>query len=288
MQKNKISLVGTTQGGREFEVDRLFNSLVGTKDFLEVVFVDQSESSVIEEIVNKYRNTVSITLIKSEKLSLSKARNLALREVSGNIIGFCDDDAFYETSQLEKLCEVIKYGEGICCKVIDKNTNDNYGNRSYPSKNVSLSYVGVMKNCLSVGVFLAMCNNQAVKSNIYFDERLGVGTELGGSEETELLFRLLKSGFNIKYENDFFVYHDNDDPLKVNNLPEKYYKYAIGYALIVRKYFFSSYGLLGLEFMRVVFRCLFGLLIPKKRSICMARLKGLMKGLKISFKKVEC
>ena len=288
MQKNKISLVGTTQGGREFEVDRLFNSLVGTKGFLEVVFVDQSESSAIENIVNKYKDTVTIKLIKSGKQSLSKARNLALREVSGNIIGFCDDDAFYEVSQLKKICEVIKSGQGICCKVIDKNTNDNYGNRTYPPKSVSLNFIGVMKNCLSVGVFLAVNDNQAVKSNIYFDERLGVGTELGGSEETELLFRLLKAGLNIRYEDEFFVYHDNDDPLKVNNLPEKYHKYAIGYALIVRKYFFSSYGLLGLELMRVFFRCLLGLLVPNKRSICMARLKGLMKGLMISFKKVEC
>lgn len=285
MQRNKISLVGTTQGGREFEIDRLLKSLIGASDFVEVVFVDQSQTNLIDDIVDKYKNLISIKLIKSDKVSLSKARNIALRNVSGNIIAFCDDDAYYSVEHLKFVSNNIKPGTILCCKVVDGNSLENYGNRKYPKHNTSLNHLGVIKYSLSVGVFCAFDKSIIENGYILFDERLGVGTNLGGSEETEYLYRLMRLGMEVRFVNNIFVFHDNDRILYDNNLASKYHKYAIGYAVVIREYFFSSFGLLGFEFLRVFFRSLIGLLFTEKRTVCIARLRGLLKGLTISLKR---
>ncbi|MBW0294689.1 hypothetical protein B4P00_00210 [Shewanella xiamenensis] len=289
MQINKISLVGTTQGGREFEIERLFKSLIGTSDFLEVIFVDQSQTRLLDKIVDDYRDLINIKLIRSDKVSLSKARNIALRNVTGNVIAFCDDDAYYSAEVLKFICNNIKPGIVFSCKVIDGNSMESYGNRKYPKHNTLLNHLGIIKYSLSVGVFCHFDKSIIGQDYILFDERLGVGTDLGGSEETEYLFRLMRLGMEVRFVNDIFVFHDNDKVLCDKNLASlasKYHKYAIGYAVVIREYFISSFGLLGLEFLRVFFRSLIGLLFAEKRTVCIARLRGLLKGLTISLKKV--
>ena len=128
MNANRITLIGTSQGGRPYEVDRLLKSLIGTTEFLEVIFVDQSDNDEILNITLQYQDKVSITLLKRGKMSLSKARNIAIAYSSGNIISFCDDDAFYDMATLKYLRQYIleKKTEILSSKVIDNTTNSNY------------------------------------------------------------------------------------------------------------------------------------------------------------------
>jgi glycosyltransferase involved in cell wall biosynthesis len=278
MVKNKISLIGTSQGGREAEIERLFKSLVGSKEFLEIIFVDQSNNSNIKNIVTKYKNKIDIKLIFSEKLSLSKARNLALKNCSGNVIGFCDDDAFYDFEFLENL-SLLSYDSNkiVSFPILDKSSMKAYGNRNYPLKNKRMNHLNILRYSLSVGTFVFLHNS----IEISFNEDFGVGAKFGGSEETELFFRLKSYGFKSEFHNDFGVYHDNDKVEKdENNLDLKYYLYAQGYAVVIKRYMRASMGLLLIELISTILRSTIGIIVRfKQRDLYIGRLKGFLKGL---------
>ncbi|MFM5693115.1 glycosyltransferase family 2 protein [Aeromonas caviae] len=279
MHVNKISLIGTSQGGREFEVERLFRSLVGTFNFLEVIFIDQSDDYEIESLVNKYKNKVNIILLNTPKLSLSKARNMGLDICSGNIIGFCDDDAFYDYESLLRLSEFeFTQNELVSVPVIDKSSGKMYGDRAFPKRSKNISFLEIIRCSISVGTFILLHDRT---EDIIFDERLGAGTYLGGSEETELFFRLKSGGFITTYNNSIFVYHDNDASIDTSkmDLSAKYYKYALGYGLVLRTFLIKSKFTLALEVINITLRCILGAVLMKNRSIYINRLRGFYRGL---------
>ncbi|WP_412498680.1 glycosyltransferase family A protein [Shewanella indica] len=279
MQVNKISLIGTSQGGREFEVERLFQSLIGTINFLEVVFIDQSNDNKIENIAKKYKSLVNIILLSSPKVSLSKARNLGLELCSGNIIGFCDDDAFYDYESLLMLSKFeITQNELISVKVIDKSSGKMYGGRTFPKRSKSISFLEIIRYSISVGTFILI--HERVQ-DIVFDERLGAGTYLGGSEETELFFRLKSVNFNTGYNNDIHVYHDNDAPTDISkvDLSAKYYKYALGYGVVLKTFLIKSKFTLALEIANITLRCILGAALMKNKRLYIYRLRGFYRGL---------
>lgn len=277
MEQNlRVSLIGTSQGGRNPEINRLLKSIneSESKSFLEVVFVDQSDDDQISNIFENYKYTINYKIIKSRKLSLSKARNLALRNCTGDIIGFCDDDAFYSPVFFKKLMSLnIENNCIISVPVIDFQTDTFYANRNFPDKSRKLSYNGIINFSLSVGTFIFKNKNQFFE----FDERLGVGTSLGGSEETELFFRLKYLGYHVIYQPIRGVYHDNDKP--TGNLPEKYRKYAVGYGVVIKKYIFKSHCTLILEVIRLTLKSFAGICLKKNKKLYIFRLIGFWTGL---------
>lgn len=280
MQKNRISLIGTTQGGRDFEVERLFKGLIGTTDFLEIVFVDQSGLMATEKLVEKYQAKVTIKLLKSEKVSLSKARNLALQQSTGNVIGFCDDDAFYDRNFLELIANKTYTQPFIVSfPITDFETMTAYGGRNYPKFKKNMGYLSVIKYSSSVGTFLFLGGNSL---SHFFDERLGVGAKFGGSEETEFFFRMLSIGYKGVFLPIQGIYHDNDSISsgEVAFLSRKYKLYAQGYAVVIKKYMFKSKGVLFIEVLDTILRSCAGLVLRGgTRYIYLNRLKGFLKGL---------
>lgn len=277
MSNVRLSLIGTSQGGREKEVRRLLNSLVGYFDSLEIIFVDQTSSDHLQTIFNDFFGVVNFKLLKSQPCPLSVARNIALDYASGEVIGFCDDDAYYNNDILAELVGGLERGAVISFPVRDGVTGKSYASRSYPAKFKKLNYLGVIKYSLSVGTFISL-RSLDDRSHIRFDERLGAGTNLGGSEETELFFRLIKYGYQAYFSDKASVFHD-DDFCGSDILPKKYQMYAIGYAVVIKKYMLSSHGLLMLEVVRVVVRSCAGLLFSSKRKVCASRLKGFFSGI---------
>ena len=278
MSNVRLSLIGTSQGGREKEIFRLLESLVSVRDSVELVFVDQTRSDAISSVFDKFIGLVNFNLIKTDPCSLSIARNLALDNAKGDIIGFCDDDAFYSASSLDYICNLTMDGAIVSVPVVDQSSGNNYAGRKFPSHKGVMSYSQVIKYSLSVGTFIFKKTEKPFSER--FDERLGVGTPLGGSEETELFFRLKSEGFSTVFDPAAFVFHDNDMPSpKQNDLSLKYQRYATGYAVVIKKYLMASNGTLGAEIVNVLGRSSIGLLFPSRRKVCWGRLKGFVSGL---------
>lgn len=281
MPVNKISIIGTSQGGREVLIDRMLNSLSVSNLNIELVFVDQSPNDTIERIFDSYRQKVCFKLIKSGGLSLSKARNIAINQSSGNILTFCDDDAFYDECSLRKIAGYTEGGELIMASPVrDKTKNANYSGRNFPTYLKKLNHLDVLRFCLSVGTFIIAEDNNWIKSNVIFNEKLGVGAEIGGSEESELILRLHTKGLDVVFNPDLVVYHDDDEVTTASTavLGDKYYSYGVGYGLILREFLFESKFLLLLELMNISLRCVVGSLISNRRMIHFYRLLGVWNG----------
>lgn len=76
----KISLIGTTQGGRDKEIERLLNSIASsTYKNLEIIFIDQTDDIIIEQLFLKHAKNIKYKLVKSNKVPLSTARNQGLK-----------------------------------------------------------------------------------------------------------------------------------------------------------------------------------------------------------------
>lgn len=284
MHQAKLSLIGTSRGERPDEVVRLLKSLPKNNDYIELIFVDQSNNEEINDIFSEYIDLIKFKLIKSGPCSLSTARNIALAHATGNILGFCDDDAFYNEEAIEYLLNLPVERVLLSVPVKDFATNSNYANRKFPSGKCKLGYLGVIRYSLSVGTFIFLGRGE-VAGSINFDERLGAGTSLGGSEETDLFFRLIFQDYGAFFDPNICVFHDNDNVVYKKSLAIKYEQYAIGYAVVIKRNLRRSRFLLLFEVFRVIIRCLVGLSIPSKRSVCFHRLKGFIKGMSLNLER---
>lgn len=277
---NLLSLIGTTQGGRNAELERLLDSLVGFKGKIELIFVDQSGDLEIKSLFEKYKESLDFVFLTSKKTSLSKARNIGLSYVKGNVVGFCDDDAFYNKDIISCLLSIsISDNTFISFPVVDKSKNKFYANRKFPRSKGKMSFFDIARFSLSVGTFILL-KDAVGKNPLRFNELLGAGAKYGGSEETELFFRLKSKGFRAIFDPCYVVYHDDDiviDDLSV--LAEKYEKYAVGYSLVLKEYILPSKFTTLIEIINIIFRSAFGVLISERRRLYIGRLKGLFIGL---------
>ena len=98
-----LSLVVCTVGRVE-PLARLLDSLLAqTRRDFEVLLVDQNPPGTLDELVARVAGKLDIKHLRSER-GLSRARNVGLAAVNGEIVCFPDDDCWYPT---ELVAEVV-------------------------------------------------------------------------------------------------------------------------------------------------------------------------------------
>lgn len=103
-----LSLVQTSQNRRQ-ELIRFINSLnnqIGI-DFsqIQLIFIDQGDNL---DLFGKLNPQIKFDYIKYHLCSLSHARNIGLCHVSGEYIGFPDDDCWYEQNTLKNIIDFFR------------------------------------------------------------------------------------------------------------------------------------------------------------------------------------
>lgn len=156
----------------------------------------------------------NVKLKFNEELSgVSHARNVGIKESSGDIIAFIDDDAIVDPKWVQTI--VGSFASDAHVGVVTGSTVPRWeSDGSWLPKElywmISCSYVTAATTYEVERVF-AM--NMAVKRTVLdrvglFDERLGlVGKKWIGGEDTELVWRVSKSGFKILCNPDAKVFH---------------------------------------------------------------------------------
>lgn len=279
MEKNilnaNVSII-TTSIDRKDELHRFFQSINRQKNIdlrsVQIIFVDQGDNS---EIFNLLDDKIDKIIIKSDKCSLSSARNMAIPYVKNAIVAFGDDDCWYEDDCLSKVYKrIINDGfDGVIAKSLDER-----GNLNVPSPN-KLTKLSVYNHpgAISYAIFLVF------DKNLFFDENIGVGSPYGLSsgEETDYLIEYLRRHQGVYFDNNIVVFHPYCKSTYFNDYFEKTYRYSkgMGYLLKKQRYPFRI-------ILRYIFRPLCGsvlyVIIGKtwyaKRSFCIlkGRLAGLM------------
>lgn len=275
----KISLILTSQN-RPDVLDRFINSLVNqkTKYKIELIFINQGSYDPFAYI--KIPDFINFHLIKSDRLSLSKARNLGLKNVSGDIVGFPDDDCWYDENLLERVFNFFDKNKTIdvlCANVFDPDRNIIYGNRPIGvQKRVHFHNLFILP--ISVGIF---CRVSALKLvGLNFDELLGVGAPIGSGEETELMMRFLDQKLQIEYDGDIQVFHPVSDYIESDYL--KFYQYGFGFGYLNAKILRRGHFSVLLHFFEMLARSILGCILyvhkPSKRRVYWFRFCGILKG----------
>ncbi len=229
----KYSIVIATYN-RYISLQELINRLTKQEnnEELEIVIVDQTENYM------EFSDSLSrqnITYIHSEVKGLSKSRNLGIQRAKGKYILIMDDDIMVETDYIRKLDEIVEKNECdvICGKILTMENNRPYS-RYMSNKKTRINSINYNK-CLST----TLCFNRKDLLRIgMFDNNFGVAAKYGGSEETDLILRMLWGNKKIVYYPELVVYHPKYDHALCgyNDVFKKSFTYGVGRGAMYRKH----------------------------------------------------
>ena len=246
-----ISLIQTSQTRKE-ELKRFVNSINKLKGInfsdIQLIFIDQEDNKEIFENLN---SNILFTYIKYHHCSLSHARNIGLKYVKGDYVGFPDDDCWYEPDTLSRVLNYLESGkyQGIT----GKGTNEKGELTSiFPNTAAELT---ITKRCAAISytIFFKYC------PNLQFDEIMGVGSSynIGSGEETDYLLTLMeKYSYKIYYDPNISIHHPTDSIYDKNIILKRIYSYARGSGYLTRKHSFSIF-----YFLKQILRPSIGLIV---------------------------
>jgi GT2 family glycosyltransferase len=199
---------------RHDELMRFVESLRKQKgaDVAVLVVVDQSDPEVAEK--NKMAlglvTDIPILYVRDEGLGLSRARNLGLRLIYEEIsaaqepvfIAFPDDDCVYPEGLLEGVVRLIKTHPSSDFFALPYGDETGIAPR-FPKIPRHISLWNVFHFTSSVGLFV----KARALVDMFFDEKIGSGTDLPAGEEIDLVIRLLARGRRGVYDPTQVVYH---------------------------------------------------------------------------------
>lgn len=208
-----VSLVLATVG-RTTELARCLQSFAYQTDrSFEVVVVDQNPDDRLVPLINRAIGLgLTVQHLRLPSPSLSTARNLGISKANGGIIGFPDDDCWYEPD----LIAVVRgrFSEDSTLGGIVARWVEQAAARHDPAKDGPLSLRSWRSfrggDASSITLFFRRSTFTQLQG---FDERFGLGQWFGAGEETELLLRALEKGFDLAYCNAAKVHHHFGTPL---------------------------------------------------------------------------
>ena len=287
----KLSLV-ITAFDRCDDLRRFFSSIGDAIRFspcnIQIIFVNQGFFEPLDEF--EFLSQIEFLQIHTEKLPLSSARNLGLKYVSGDIIGFPDDDCWYPPTAIESIIRYFHYNpqiSAICTNVYDPLLKKSYGNRPVNSS-TNISFYNLFQLPISVGIFIR--KDAFISAGLYFDSSLGAGTKLGSGEETDLIYRLLKLKLYIEYIGSIQIFHPV--PLYESADIEKYYRYGLGFGFLNGRILHNREFRVIPHFLNVLFRSLGGFFVhlfsSTERNLYLRRFLGICRGFILGFKDGKC
>lgn len=208
----KFSLVMATLG-RSMEVERLFGTLANqTYRNFELIVIDQNDDDRVRRLVTQFSDRMEIIYLRSEK-GLSRARNVGLRHIKGEIVCFPDDDCWYRPDVIEYVASCFKaepalYGLTGCS--VDAAGAPSQGR--WATEKLVVDRYNVWTCATSYTIFLRA---DAVREAGAFDELLGVGSgsRWGAGEEVNYLLGVIRAGMWVCYDPALRIFHP--EPLRV-------------------------------------------------------------------------
>jgi glycosyltransferase involved in cell wall biosynthesis len=228
-----FSLIMATYG-REQEIEEFLKSVEESKfnlKKLQIIIVDQNDTINLKTIIDKYKDILDIYHIKSNVKGLSSNRNIGIDIAKGKYVAFPDDDCKFlkETLNIieKEFSNHIQYNL-LLGRIVDENNNDSI--RKWPKQSVKINKLNFFTKYSSITMFYKASFFKEHK----FNENLGVGSKYGSCEDTDIVYRYLKTG-NALYLPTIKMYHP--DQSQENTNPQKIYNYGLGFGAFCRMNF---------------------------------------------------
>ena len=261
VNKIKFSLVVPTFG-RKYQLGRLLLSL-SEQDFdlneFEVIIIDQNNVIELDNIIERYSNSLIIRYFKISYQGCSKAKNIGISKSVGDYISFPDDDCIYYPDTLRNAAMIFESVPGIdyCFgRIVDRKKNISII-RKWKNVSYKINKINLLTTYTSITLFT---KNLSV---LGFDEFLGPPSS--GSEDLDLCYKLIVNNLTGYYFPHVEVWHCE---LRDRLSDHKVKSYAKSFGYFCRKYlsFFTIIVILISVFIQI-FRILMGILQLRKGKI---------------------
>lgn len=203
----KISLILATRN-RVVDLERFLDhlSLQSHRDY-DLIIIDQSDPLIQESNARAIasRNELrSVRHVRTDTRGLSRARNIGMAFILGDILAFPDDDCWYPPDLLERVSTFFET-KPDCGLLSGMYTEPGLANPNFHNSAGELHGLHGAQSVSSVTMFVQV--RQVRHDLLRFDESLGAGTETPIGEETDFAFSLLKSGIKAHYQPSMIIYH---------------------------------------------------------------------------------
>lgn len=234
---------------RVAELQRCLEALLQQTDRrFDVVIVDQNTDGRLDQLVQAYQaQGIIIEHRHSSARGLSLARNLGLQGARGDVIGFPDDDCWYEPDTVAQILgKFEKYTslDGLVGHWAEQAAANAPGLRTTHLLRWENWCQFRGGDASSITLFFRRPVLEQVSG---FDERLGVGRWYGAGEETDLVLRLLRQGATLRHEPSVVVHHlfqpTDSRPQTIQNASHRsrsrgtgalYMKHRLGLWVVIR------------------------------------------------------
>jgi GT2 family glycosyltransferase len=238
-----VSVVVATRD-RPDDLARCLPSLMAqrTRRAVEIIVVDNNPASgVTRPVVARYP---SVRLVEEHRTGLSYARNAGILAARGAIIVSTDDDAICEPEWLERLVapfrrdDVMAVTGNVLPLELETGAQrlfEAYGGLGRGFERQLVDGDRFKRWRRAVPTWQLGCTaNAAFRARIFsqpgigmLNEALGPGTPTGCGEDTDLFYRVLRTGHAIAYEPTAVVWHRHRETLK--GLRRQIYAYSKGH-----------------------------------------------------------
>ena len=197
---------------------------------VQLVVVDQSDDEAAvanAEMLAGYSDRLTIQHLRQAGRGLSRARNLGLEHVIGEVVCFPDDDCWYPEDILARVRDWFaahaEY-DFVSGRFTDEEGRPNWRYRPDP---MPMSTWTTFGRARSVGLFF----RRHALAGQRFDERLGAGADMPVGEEIDLVLSVLRAGWRGYYEPSLAVYHPLSTGLPSDPSVLRQLETAYGYVL---------------------------------------------------------
>jgi glycosyltransferase involved in cell wall biosynthesis len=273
----RFSLIIATLS-RTTELRRLMESFTQQEfsDY-EVILVDQNDDDRLQPVLNEFAGRVPVKRISSPK-GVSTARNYGIREATGELIAFPDDDCWYSPGLLAKVNQWFRDHKRYSILAVGAVDEEGVpsGNRWFQSS-CDLHPVNIFRT--------TFCSSLFIRCEALFGN--GFDEEMDRGEETDLVLRILNSGLRGRFDRTWDIGHPRRDMLSGSVPRERARSYGWGMGNVLRKHsLFVLWGiLLGYDVLRGMVVALLGRF--SSASLCFAHAGGLLRGYSIGLRRHE-
>jgi glycosyltransferase involved in cell wall biosynthesis len=201
----KISLIMATVN-RLNEIYVLAESLErqSSRDF-ELIIADQNPDGFLDPVLQRIEEAkLAYKRIPTAKVGLSMARNHAFTHALSEIIGYPDDDCWYEEDVIEQVIRYFAENEdvdGIVGRWCEWDTSNETG------YSLQLSKWKRFRVDIAGSSICLFMRKELIERASGFDEKLGVPQLFGAGEEIDLIMRCLEFGAKIQYVPNIRIHH---------------------------------------------------------------------------------
>jgi glycosyltransferase involved in cell wall biosynthesis len=231
----QFSLILATVG-RTDELRCFLASLYAqTHPDFELIVVDQNPDNRLAPVLGPYVDKFPITHVRIEGKGLSRARNVGLKHVSGDVVAFPDDDCWYPPDLLARVAQFFaSYPErdGLTVRLTDAEGKDTMAR--FDTRPGILNKINMWKRHAEATLFL----RRTCIEGTWFDEELGIGagTPWGANEGADYLLRLLDQGASLYWDPSLSVFHPQSWPPYNEKAVRKGYAYGCGMGHMLQKH----------------------------------------------------